>query len=100
MNRREHLLIIAAEECSEVAHRISKALRFGLCEIQPGQPLTNAQRILVEYQELVATIEMLSEENPKEFATGPWLNLPTTNEKKVRIEKFLVFSAKCGTLSY
>jgi len=29
----EHLLIILAEECSEVAQRASKALRFGLREI-------------------------------------------------------------------
>ncbi len=35
MNRRDHLLDILAEECAEVAIRVSKALRFGLDEV-PG----------------------------------------------------------------
>jgi hypothetical protein len=30
MTRKEHLLVIAMEECNEVAQRLSKALRFSL----------------------------------------------------------------------
>jgi hypothetical protein len=39
MTRDEHLMTIAMEECAEVAQRVSKAVRFGMEEIQPGQPL-------------------------------------------------------------
>lgn len=45
MKRHEHLLSILAEECCEVGQRVSKALRFGLDEVQPGQDLSNAERI-------------------------------------------------------
>lgn len=96
MNRQEHILTIAAEECSEVAHRISKALRFGLGEIQPGQNLTNGQRIMIEFHELLATFEMLMDEFPQHLYTGPFL--PPLDEKQARIEKFLMFSVRCGTL--
>ena len=37
MNRQQHLMIRAMEECCELGQRISKALVFGLHEVQPGQ---------------------------------------------------------------
>lgn len=58
MTRQEQLLLIAMEECVEVAHRLSKALRFGMEEVQPGQPLTNSQRIYDEYYQLRAVLGM------------------------------------------
>lgn len=42
------LLTILIEECAEVQQRATKALRFGLDEIQPGQPFTNAERLARE----------------------------------------------------
>jgi hypothetical protein len=42
------LLTILAEECCEVAVRVSKVLRFGLMEVQRGQELTNSQRLARE----------------------------------------------------
>ena len=54
MVRREHLLTCLAEECTEVGQRVTKALRFGLAEVQAGQTLTNRQRIAEEYRDLVA----------------------------------------------
>jgi len=62
MTRSEHLLVILAEECNEVAQRVSKALRFGLEEIQPGQGKTNAERISDELDDLMAVLEMLCDE--------------------------------------
>jgi NTP pyrophosphatase (non-canonical NTP hydrolase) len=55
------LLTILAEECCEVGQRVSKALRFGLMEIQPGQPLSNAERIAEELGDLLATAEELND---------------------------------------
>ena len=52
MNRQEHLLVIAAKECAEIQHAISKALRFGL----EG---TNAQQIHKEFNDLLAVLRML-----------------------------------------
>ena len=56
------LLVILAEECCEVGQRVSKALRFGLLEVQPGQDLTNAQRIAYEVGDIVTTVERLKAE--------------------------------------
>lgn len=49
------LLTIMAEECVETAKRITKALRFGSTEIQPGQPYTNTERISLEFGDIIAT---------------------------------------------
>lgn len=66
MTRDEHLLVIAAEECAEIAKRCSKALRFGLNETQadaghavtgsPEESLTNRERIELEYNDLAGVI--------------------------------------------
>ncbi len=55
------LLTILAEECCEVAVRVSKSLRFGLKDVQPGQELNNAQRLAREVgdvQEIVRRLIM------------------------------------------
>jgi len=59
MNRQEHLLTIASEECAELAQRISKALRFGVHEVQPGQDKTNAERISYELADLLGVVGLL-----------------------------------------
>lgn len=95
MNRSQHFLWILAEECAEVAQRASKASRFSLDEIQEGQTLNNAERIMVEYADLVATMEKLLEEG---VVTYPNNFQEMIERKKDRIEKFLLLSAKQGTL--
>lgn len=49
MNLQEHLLSCLAEECAEVGQCVSKALRFGLQDAQPGQPLTNLERMALDF---------------------------------------------------
>lgn len=94
MNRNEHLLMILAEECAEVAQRVSKALRFGLDEVQPGQDLTNEQRIWNEMNDLAGVSEMLI------AARGSGgLCRDAVDAKKAKVERFLVYSAECGTLT-
>lgn len=95
MTRDEHLYTIAAEEAVEVAQRCTKALRFGPDEVQPGQALHNRVRILREYAHLVAAMEMLG------FSVGPSpLDplRPWVDAKKAQVERFLEYSAECGTL--
>ncbi|MBY3231932.1 hypothetical protein [Rhizobium laguerreae] len=97
MNRREHLLTILGEEGVEVAQRCSKALRFGLDEVQPGQELTNAQRIRGEYIDLVAVYRMLVEDGAIEPLSDA--DLPDMEMKRQKVEKFLAYSRDCGTLT-
>ena len=97
------MLTILAEECAEVAQRVSKGLRFGLAEIQPGQELTNAQRIMEEMNDLVATYQMLA--GPVVSPTNPlfrgsvheWMQGMALKQEK--IEKFLAYSKERGTLT-
>lgn len=58
LTRLQSLLTTCGEEAVEVAQRCSKALRFGLHQTQLGQPHDNATRIIREFTELVAVMEM------------------------------------------
>ncbi len=95
MTRNEHLLTILAEECAEIAQRVSKALRFSLAEIQPGQDLTNEERIEGEIHDLIAVAEMLNSEG----VMLTWPAPETVAAKKAKVERFLLLSAANGTLS-
>ena len=55
------LLTILIEECSEVQKRATKALRFGIDECQPGQELSNAQRLGLEIGDVSEMIDQLIE---------------------------------------
>lgn len=96
MTRTDHLLWILAEECNEVAQRASKAARFGLSEIQHGQELTNAQRIMQEMADLTSVTDILIEEGILEIDKN---YEPDIIAKKQKIEKFLKYSEERGTLS-
>ncbi len=95
MTRDEHLMTIAMEECAEVAQRLSKAMRFGWSEVQPDEHdnpkrLTNRQRVLMEYIDLVAVMRMLGFLPIQEALLRP---------KQEQVTRFLAYSAKCGTLT-
>lgn len=96
MNRTEHLLDITAEECAEVAQRCSKAMRFGLGEVQTGQALTNAERIVVEAKDLLTLLAHL-------YQAGLIPDfIPSEEEsaaKMARVEEYLEYSRRMGTLT-
>ena len=95
MNRVDHLLVCLAEECSETAQRATKMLRFGPEEIQPSQELDNTERVVLEFNDIMAIMEMLMDEGviPPGFIR-PVLIL----KKKNRVEKMLLRSKECGRL--
>ena len=62
MNRIDLLLTHFSEECVETALRACKASRYGLDDIQPGQSLTNAQRIAEKLLGLITTVAILESE--------------------------------------
>ncbi len=94
MNRTEHLLVKLMEECDEVSQRASKALRFGLSEIQPGQRLNNSERIEEEAADLLGILEILQEEGCLN-----WPSFTAIAKSRVKFEKVLLFSKECGTLT-
>ncbi len=55
------LLEILIEECAEVQQRATKMLRFGVKEIQPGQPLNNAERLAREFGDLILVSQLLED---------------------------------------
>ena len=97
MNRREHLLTTLSEECAEVAKEVSKALRFGLDDHQPGQPETetNRKKLTEELNDLIAIAEMLYDES----YIDDFLDIDKMETKKKKVEKYLKYSKNKGTLT-
>lgn len=95
MTRTDHLLWIVAEEGAEVAQRASKAARFSLPEVQPGQEATNGERIMQEFADLMGVIEMLVAEDslawPADFDD-------LVRAKQAKVEHYLKHSAANGRL--
>jgi len=99
MTREDHLLVIIAEECVEIAKNATKALRFGLDDCEPGQPDTNGRRICLECADLQAVLEMLAESNFLFQLTGNSIDMKRAMDaKKVKVEKFLRYSSERGRL--
>jgi hypothetical protein len=96
MERNDHLLWIAAEEASETTQRASKAARFGLNETEPGQSLTNAERIEEEFCHLIAAIEMLQAAGV--LSKDLFNRRDVIDAKKAKVERYLLYSVQCGTL--
>lgn len=95
MNRKEYLLECLSEECNEVGQRVSKALRFGLTEVQDGQELTNAERIIEEMRDLICVYQILFNEG---FLPAGNVTAKDVDNKLARIEKFMAISRREGTL--
>jgi hypothetical protein len=96
MTRQEHLLTILGEEAVEVAKRCSKALRFGLDEVQPGQELDNQERLIEEVNDMAAVLQMLQAEG---LLPSPLTDDRMIEAKRAKVEHFLEYSKQCGTLS-
>jgi hypothetical protein len=95
LTRQEYLLICLGEECDEVGQRVTKALRFGLSEVQPGQPLNNGDRILEEVHDLLSVLAILQREG---VLPSPPLFPDTIAAKLAKIEKFMAISREQGIL--
>ena len=91
MTRREMLLLKLMEECAEVSQRASKQILYGKDEIQDGQPFTNAERTMGEFEDLIVIVGMLTEEKelPDTFMKFGSDRFET---KKAKVEKWLKFA--------
>lgn len=97
MTENEHLLSCLAEECAEVAQRVSKVLRFGLDEVQPGQELNNAQRLAGELIDLQAVLIMLQDRG---IIPYPLVSNPddAIAKKIAKVHKYMDLARELGTL--
>lgn len=97
MNRQEHLFTCVGEEGVEVAGRASKIKRFGLLEVEPGKEQNNEQRLKGEVADLCGALELAF---PNQSIDDLIKELrPQIEAKKIKIEKFLVYSKEVGTLT-
>jgi CRISPR/Cas system-associated endonuclease Cas3-HD len=94
MTKPETLLTIIAEECAETAQRASKCIRFTLDEVQPEQELTNAQRLVYEFNDIVAVMELLQEQG----LIDKVIDREAIDKKKLKVAKYLAYSIQLGTV--
>lgn len=90
----EHVLVTLMEECAEIAQRASKALRFGLDEIQPvetgGDGVTpNRTRLTREVNDLLGVCQLLGIE---------YGDFAATEAKKAKVRYFAEYAREQGTL--
>lgn len=97
MNRADYLLSHLAQECNEVAIRCTKAQMFGLDEIQPGQELTNRERIMREMADVLALCEIMRDEGIL-FDIEHETCDPLVTEKKAKAVHFSGYSRELGRL--
>jgi hypothetical protein len=95
MKLQEHLLTIVSEECAEIAQRSSKAIRFGLLDVQDGQKLDNAERLVDEFHDLIAVMLLMEIRGimPSVF--------PTTEQLEWKIKRkieYIEVAKKFGTI--
>lgn len=98
MTQAELLLVHLIEECDEVSQRATKALRFGLDEVQAGQPLTNAQRIIGEFRDLMTIVDMMQEKDILPCDDGDAEFERHLAEKRAKVVGWLKYSEARGTL--
>ena len=91
ISREDYLIIKLGEECNEVAQRVTKALTFGLEEIQTGQDESNRERIMGEVNDLLGILKMLQDEG---FL--PEADKQKINAKKDKVEKYYKYSQLLG----
>lgn len=92
------LLLKLAEECNEVAHRVHKAIKFGLNEKQSEDHKNNRERIEDELADLLTVMAVLIDEGI--INHKPWSDAVEADIKrrKERIEKYFKYSQELGIL--
>lgn len=95
MTTKEHLLSCLAEECAEVAQRVSKALRFGLDDVEPGQDKNNQERLQHELVDLMAVIGIVASAG---MINDDLSHMEQIDRKVAKVEKFLAYAREKGTV--
>ena len=91
MNLVQFLLSRLAEEASEVSQIALKAQQYGIDEKWTDSPRTNAERIHIELDDVLALVELLNDHGFN-FVSSP----ARRNAKKQKIFKYLKYSIERG----
>ena len=62
MNKIEHLFVCLTEEAAEISQAACKIQRFGPGNLESDRAKTNIEQLTTEVNDLVAILELLSEE--------------------------------------
>lgn len=99
MTRAEHLMVLAAEECNEVAKELIKTMRFGADGCHPDEPdITNSERVLIEYTQLRAVMDMLIINRAIKPIRKEWENQIYRDKVSV-LEYYEQYSSELGTVN-
>jgi NTP pyrophosphatase (non-canonical NTP hydrolase) len=96
MTREQMLLLKLAEECNEVAHRCSKAIRFGVDEKQTPDHENNRQRLKEELIDLSVIIDMVDRNLDLDLFRS--LNTALVESRRAKVEKYMQYSKDLGIL--
>ncbi len=97
MTLTEYLLTCLGEEGCEISQATSKALRFGLPDVnllKPSGP-TNCGRIVEELNDLIAVVDLCVEQG---LLPEDWLNAQLIAAKKKKLVQFMEYSEERGAL--
>ena len=97
MNTEDHLLVVAIEEAVEVAKRLSKILRFGPDDVEPGQELTALQRAQREIYDLIAALTDLNANGIVPIPMDKLAEL-AVQSKRLKVQYMLEHSRNVGRL--
>ena len=91
MREQDILMIQLIEELSEVQKEVSKALRFGLGDVNPNTRETNSDAICRELTDVIAILDELSQRcgillTPNDKTSDNYI------EKRHRISKYIDYS--------
>lgn len=98
MNSKEHILTCISEECSEIIKDVSKALRFGLDDINPETKQTNRVAIAKEINDLLAVVE-LAIENYDLLDANIVDSFVSKELKKRKVLNWMEYAHSKGTIS-
>lgn len=95
MKNFQFLLIKLAEEAGEVAKQALKTAQFGWRTESPeGEAIDNLALLRGEFSDLIAILEMISEEEKVYVTYEGWL----VDEKKLKVNKYRDHSKSLGYL--
>lgn len=97
MDYKELLLVIMQKEAIGVANQISRCLKFGPNEVQPGKILPNCERVQEKLISLEVVYKMAMDQAIfPEILTGHLAMAKKQKEKD--IDRMIAYSEECGVI--
>ena len=94
MEHKDYLLSCLSEEAGEIVQAVGKSHRFGLLDKNPQTKKTNWVDLRKEVHDLIAVYEMLCDA----FDRVDNIDRKLIEAKKLKVEKYMAYSAKLGRL--